>query len=514
MDIDGAVEGPSEAAASCFEEVGSLECGVRNASFSARVAEQPYSSSATSTRMCALRPGECQELSSSQAMAVGPSRSEGGPQPLPPASNELLTEEALVSRLIKICVHEGVGPMRSGGSVIKSGVTIEFCVHAKPAAKRVKQQYASSTAMAPERPDLHMDEVQLMGYLAGDIYERELLQGEAREVGQAIEDRCRAEKAKKAAAAEKAKAARKRARKKSGSEAEQLLRDIETDVVRDRALRLATETDIKLPLANTKLVDIKVAPSQPPPKPSVSSVVDELTKARAALTTAQAAHVQAELELKRAKRALARLEPPSFSGPSEFDWVNATDEALEAHCAATKHLVESESNFNLTAELLRLAEGDVAFELKMAEIDIESEALHLQAHTHIHQQLLEQQHTMQLAVAAAAAERAEAEREQECLDVWRASRRWRALVKRSHMSAAFAEIEAAESRDRTRERLLADAARVWGTAEGSDTKAPSNVINLDGMSVEDLRSAACDRGVRVGVEYKVTGRPGEYILET
>ena len=100
------------------------------------------------------------------------------------------------------------------------------------------------------------------------------------------------------------------------------------------------------------------------------------------------------------------------------------------------------------------------------------------------------------------------------MDVWRASRRWRMFVKLSHMSAAIAEIEAAESRDRTRERLLADAARVWGTAEGSDTKAPSNVINLVDMSVEDLRSAACDRGVRVGVEYKVTGRPGEYILET
>ena len=75
----------------------------------------------------------------------------------------------------------------------------------------------------------------------------------------------------------------------------------------------------------------------PPPsldsKPAGAAPLDELTAARAALTAALAAHTQAELDHKRAKRSLAKLQPPKFSG-EKASHLEINDELFAAICDA------------------------------------------------------------------------------------------------------------------------------------------------------------------------------------
>ena len=100
---------------------------------------------------------------------------------------------------------------------------------------------------------------------------------------------------------------------------------------------------------------------------------------------------------------------------------------------------------------------------------------------------------------------------------------WRAMAKAVCKLAAIDELEAALARDATREKLLADAAKVWGSCTGGSVaadkeNAPAQVISLVGMSAESLRAAACSRGVRAGVEIQVVGHQclekwnGEYAV--
>ena len=123
---------------------------------------------------------------------------EGGLTTPEMSSNELLTEEALLARMARLFRHGGVGPRASCDITIDGEATIEFCAHAKPAAIRFKQQYKGSTCMSPDRPELPLDELKMLGYLAADVYNRQLLgDTEAERIGKRIYDRWVEEKAKK-----------------------------------------------------------------------------------------------------------------------------------------------------------------------------------------------------------------------------------------------------------------------------------------------------------------------------
>jgi len=54
-------------------------------------------------------------------------------------ANHLFAEEALELRSIRMLLHDGVGPIKSGGQIYTGEVTVEFCVHAKLAMQRVKE---------------------------------------------------------------------------------------------------------------------------------------------------------------------------------------------------------------------------------------------------------------------------------------------------------------------------------------------------------------------------------------
>lgn len=405
---DGADEGPVEAAASFVDQAHSLESEALNKPASRPMAEEDVLSASISTRAGVVEILTDAKFRDASSMVAGLSMSEGGSGELTITPNQMLSEKALEARIFKLFVHDGIGPVSSGEPVCTSAVTVEFCAHAKPAAQRMKEQHKGSICMSPVRPDLPLDEMQMLGYLAADVYGRPLVdEEEARPIGKLIHNRWMEEKASKARAGATAKDARKAARKAADSEEQ--LAAVAAKVAAAEAARRSKVCDIKLPACNTVVVEASPHPIKQSKQtgPAAAAAADELALARAALSTAQAAHVQAEIDLKRAKRALAKLQPPSFSGAREFDWLNATDEKFYAHSAAAQHLVESESNFEMKTLLLRHAEKEVTFELEMAEADKTAESTAVQqAHELILQQLLGQQHTMQLAVAAAAAERA------------------------------------------------------------------------------------------------------------
>ena len=86
--------------------------------------------------------------------------------------------------MVKIFRRGGVGPITSGDPAIDDAVTVEFCVHAKPAAVRFKDLNKGQVCMSPDRPDLPLDVLKILGYLAADMYKRQLLgDDEAEQIG-------------------------------------------------------------------------------------------------------------------------------------------------------------------------------------------------------------------------------------------------------------------------------------------------------------------------------------------
>ena len=247
--------------------------------------------------------------------------------------------------------------------------------------------------------------------------------------------------------------------------------------------------------------------------------IDELTVARAALATAQAAHTEAELEHRQAKRALAKLQPPSFSG-KKANHLEMSDKLFESIQSAEMKASESHGALQLAALNVRLAHGDIQLELELAETEKRAAA-----------ERAARQRERAAEAEARDAERNAAEAERARARVWleqmkqrsaarRAGRHFYRMSRHLHMCAALDEIEAAEAREATRARLEADAAKMWGSASADKENLPAaaQVISLVGMSAESLRAEACSRGVRVGVEYELMGHQvlqkckGEYAV--
>ena len=78
----------------------------------------------------------------------------------------------------------------------------------------------------------------------------------------------------------------------------------------------------------------------------------------------------------------------------------------------------------------------------------------------------------------------------------------------AQMDAMFARLERRE----TRERLEADAKRVYGSAsESASGVFEPKVVSFVGQSAESVREAASARGVDTGVIYALTGSLRAYI---
>ena len=459
-------------------------------------AEKHGHSSPSSTRTSDFQPQSHPHPQASPAEGAGPSRSEGGGSWPPPAPNELLTEEALISRIIKVCVHDGIGPVKSGDLVIVTGVTLEFCVHAKAAARRVKEQRRASIAMAPERPDLPMDEIQLMGFLAGDIFGRELLQGEARQIGQAVDDRWRADAAKKAARKEREKAERKKVKKKDNSV--QLLWELEQRVARERAEQLATACDIKLPPIRSVIVDAAPPPPPPPPPPADPDAEEMvMSRSRPAVSRAPAGGQHSlDAAMQRARRrelasALGCAKADAEWAEQRAEWAHEEVARVAAKYETPRYACDPDCDLKVRTkrEALRGPREEAERRERAAK---EAWVAVGVAETALYDSEAGQRAELEQLDAEDAQRRVESE--QALVELEESLERSRALDDRiAESDAAMQQImgdlrrlECAE----TRKSLHAHAEHAWGSVQGSNTEP--KVFSLVGKSVEEIRAMSSE----------------------
>ena len=351
-------------------------------------------------------------------------------------------------------------------------------------------------AAVHESCGLLIDKQLALGFAIGDALGRELLASEARDVGKTAAGLLTA--AKKKDDALKGNAAAKRTRVRKATAADQLDRALAAiDAARDEQRAALWAAPANLPIPTGSLVPIRERPLRPQPPPRTNAkptAVDELTAARAALATAQAARTQAELNCRQTKRALAKLQPPTFSG-KKINHLDMSDDDFAAVCAAEMKVSETEGMLRLAELEVKSAQGNLELELRIAEREREA-AAEREARA---AERAARQREMQAKAEMAAAERAAAARavaaaqeRQAAFKAWQAGRRWHRLLRHLHLCAAFDQIEAAEARDRTRARLEAHSRAVWGSASGSANKENSEpqVFRLVGKSAEEVRALA------------------------
>ena len=366
-----------------------------------------------------------------------------------------------------------------------------------------------------------LDQEEAIAYLICDLLALELLPAEARAIGKkavvALKKAKEADdKLKGNAAARRSKA--RKAAAKDDTLAEQLderLAAIDAEVAALRAAHWSTDPD--LPLPASRLVPTRQRAPDRVPQPA--HTLTPLEAAEQALAAAQDAKVRAERRSKDATRALAKVQPPGFTGkklsshstkyffsktydPDMPEEERQRRKALfDALWSAEKEVSAAASAADLAAHDVHCAQRDVDFERRQAEIEKETTVALDAATRALEERFAAFALERQRADAALAAARAEAEcaaeaaqreeeaREEQQTQQWLAEQRAKRERESRELQREIVRSQWAYARP---EVVRDHAAKVWGADWEKENGASPKVFRLVGKSADDVRSLACD----------------------